>query len=624
LATEQALELLTLVPFALILMVVGRDAVRRPYRANIDIALFFAALTLAVGAGPVTALLGLGDVIWLAVLTRTLAVALPYLLLRLVADFARVPRLVMRAAEVGFVLGVVAVVVWPELPVPVIFAIVLYFAGLQVYCALEFVAAARREHGVTGRRMQAAAVGSVLLGAAIVVAGAESAASSTSALGDLLLRLGLLGAGLAYMAGFAPPTLLRRAWQQPELRMFLQRVATLPWLGDMAAVVRGIEEGAAQSFGAERATVSLWDAEAGVLRAQSSDPRDESAEVVSESRPGEFVSGRAFTERRAIFTPDAVAADPANAAVYRQWNARAIMAAPMVAGDELLGVLSVYGSRAPVFAGEDLDLIQLLADQAAITLKSRNLLEEATGIRAREEATRLRDDFLSAAAHDIKTPLTSIMGYAQILEMKAKASPDEPLDLAILGRITREAERLRDLVARLLDVGRAESEDLVSGERVRADLVAMAREACERHATERHPCAVAADGPVAAEVDPIRVAQLLDNLVENGKKYSPDGGELTVRVWREEGPDGAEARIAVRDRGIGIPTADVPHVFERFRRAANIDDRRFAGMGLGLYICRTIAEQHGGRIWVESHVGQGSTFHVALRETAPEKGEDGG
>ncbi len=101
---------------------------------------------------------------------------------------------------------------------------------------------------------------------------------------------------------------------------------------------------------------------------------------------------------------------------------------------------------------------------------------------------------------------------------------------------------------------------------------------------------------------------MLENLVENALKYSETPNPVRVRVWAE----GGEGRVRVQDHGIGIPAADVPHVFERFRRASNVDDRRFAGMGLGLYICRGIVEQHGGRIWVESTLGEGSRFEVSL------------
>src|SRR5689334_11560148 len=106
-----------------------------------------------------------------------------------------------------------------------------------------------------------------------------------------------------------------------------------------------------------------------------------------------------------------------------------------------------------------------------------------------------------------------------------------------------------------------------------------------------------AAGPVIGWYDPTRIQQLLENLVENAVKYSPAGGAVRVRVWREADWN----RLSVADPGIGTPKGDLPHVFERFHRGSNnVDDRHFAGMDLGLYICRGIVEPHGGRIWVES------------------------
>ena len=102
--------------------------------------------------------------------------------------------------------------------------------------------------------------------------------------------------------------------------------------------------------------------------------------------------------------------------------------------------------------------------------------------------------------------------------------------------------------------------------------------------------------------------QLIDNLVENALKYSPADSEVLVRAWR----DGDAAHITVTDRGIGIPAADLPNLFDRFHRGSNVDDRRFQGLGLGLYICRAIVEEHGGQLSAESELGKGSTFHVVL------------
>jgi len=605
-------QLTTQVAFLLILVVVVAQAIRRPYPANIHIGLFFGALCVGVGLSWMPDLLAIEFPGWLGTVSRTLIVALPYLLLRIVSDFSEVRRWLLRVAEFGMVLSVAAVIVWEDLPAPAVVLIVGYFVGFHLFAGAKFLREARQAPGVTRRRMQAAASGSAVFSLAILVAGLQAVVPGLEGWLEVPIQLLVLVAALAYVVGFAPPALLRRAWQEPELRSFLGRVAELPWLEDFAATIRGIEAGAAASFGAERASLLLWDPESGTLRL----PQESPGPRVEGVRPGDFIAGQAFQEGHAIFAPHAAKADPRNAEVYAQWDARAIVAAPVRAGGEPLGVLSVYGRRAPVFAEDDLGLVQLLADQAAIVLKNRRLLEEASEVRAREEAMRIRDDFLSAAAHDLRTPLQSILGSAEVLERRASLHPDEPVHIESLHRISREAKRLGDFVSRLLDVGRAETGTLMVEERQQTALEELAHEACERHSTEKHPCVVEGDSRVVAPVDRMRISQVLDNLIDNGKKYSPRGGEITVRVWQEPGTNGEKtARIAVRDRGIGIPSSDLPHVFERFRRASNVDDRRFSGMGLGLYICRTITEQHDGRIWLESRVGEGSTFHVALPVT---------
>src|SRR5262249_11773621 len=126
-------------------------------------------------------------------------------------------------------------------------------------------------------------------------------------------------------------------------------------------------------------------------------------------------------------------------------------------------------------------------------------------------------------------------------------------------------------------------------------------------------CRLDADQAIVAAVDPIRVRQLLEHLVDNAVKFSPAGARVVVRVWQQ-----AEmARFDVRDVGIGIPPLEVESVFERFHRASNVDDRRFAGLGLGLYLSRGIVEQHGGHIWAAANPDGGTIFSVSLPVTAP-------
>ena len=185
--------------------------------------------------------------------------------------------------------------------------------------------------------------------------------------------------------------------------------------------------------------------------------------------------------------------------------------------------------------------------------------------------------------------------------------PQAPADLTSIQILVRETRRLQRLVLELLDASRAEHGQLI-GEQNTVDLTSLAQMVCARHTSGLHTCEVEAGEPIVGVYDDVRLEQVLDNLVENAVKYSPHGSPVHVRLWRQE----QEVLLTVSDSGIGIPDADLPHVFERFYRSANADDRHFPGLGLGLYICRTIVEQHGGRIWVTSDLGQGTTFHIAL------------
>jgi signal transduction histidine kinase len=199
------------------------------------------------------------------------------------------------------------------------------------------------------------------------------------------------------------------------------------------------------------------------------------------------------------------------------------------------------------------------------------------------------------------------------MQRRAARNPTAPADQVGLERLVREAHRLKTLVGELLDAARFDH-DSPAPVTESVDLAAIAREVCARERPYPSACHLTADEAVVGAFDPVRMRQLLENLIENAAKYSPRGTDVRVEVWRE----GDVGRIAVHDLGIGIPPQDMPSLFERFHRGSNVDDRHFAGLGLGLYICRQIVLQHGGRIWVDSTLGQGSTFHVELplREAA--------
>jgi len=539
--------------------------------------------------------------VWLTIFDSVLIMALPYLLIRLLNDFTTVPTLIVRGAEVGLVVAIVSlIVVPPPLPGAQVLLLVMYFCAYMLYVAAAFARAGGAAHGVTRRRMHAVALGSGLFGLSLLALGVIPLLPTR--LGDavrLLEQLALLASCVAYFIGFATPSLLRRAWQEPELRSFLSHAASLPRLPDTAAIVRELERGAEAALGAPAASIGLWDGTDDTLHYSGPGPNVFPSD--------ELIGGQAFTAQRAIFSANAPRDDPQYADLYRATNATAVLAAPITAGQQRLGVLSVFAPRAPLFADEDLRLLQLLADQGAVILESRALIDEAARVRAREEATRLKDDFLSAAAHDLKTPLTSIIATAQLLERRALRQPDRPIDPQALTRIVTEALRLRALVIELLDAARTEQGNLL-GRREPVDLTALAEEIGARHRSALHQVSIAAPGPAVGTYDRARIAQLLENLVENAIKYSPAGGEVAIGIRAL----GGQAEITVTDQGIGIPAADLAHLFERFHRGTNVDDRQFAGMGLGLYICRGIVEEHGGRISASSVFGQGSTFLITI------------
>jgi signal transduction histidine kinase len=599
---QQLTGMLSQIPFVLIFAVTLAQAIRRPRRTSIDTAVLFGAFTTVVIISWAADMLDYSGARAVTTSQVILIAALPHLLLRVAGDFVDVSENLERASGIGLAaLSVAAIASGDALPGWLVIATALYFVVVVVYSAIAFVHGARHARGVTARRLHAAAAGSVVVGMVILTIAARLLIDDFPAMWSVILeRMLTVISGICYFVAFSPPRLLRRAWQEPEIRSLLGRVAMLPRLPQTSMIVRELQEGAAAAVGAPHAAIGLWDAEQNLLRFA----RDG---AIIDIIPGEWIAGRAFSKQQAIFSENTIHDDPVHGDTYLARHATTMLAAPITAGVRRLGVLTVFAPRLPIFADDDLQLVQLLADQAAVVLESRALIDEATRVQAREEATRLRDDFLVSAAHDLRTPLTAVITRAQIIERRARREPAAPTDLEGIRNIIGDLRRLNALISELLDAARVEHGRLVEAH-ANVDLVALIAEAGKRHDWSRHQLVLDTPQPVIGACDPVRVAQLIDNLIENAIKYSPNGGEVRIALRATEN----EARVTVSDKGVGIPPADTPHIFERFHRAGNVDTARFSGMGLGLYICRGIVEQHGGKIGVQSHLGEGTTFEVSL------------
>ena len=573
---------------------------RRPSWAALDTFLFFAVIAVILVAGDVADIVGFAGHPTLSVVNWVGISALPFLLLRLVDDFRPQPMWVMALATLAWA-GVALVGILTPQPWGLVSLVVVAFVfALGIYASLGFLREARRSSGVTQHRMQAVAVGSGLLAVVLLLAGVNVVFPDATPVIGVVNQVLSLALVLAYFVGFAPPAFLRRSWQEPTLRALLAEAAQLVQLPDPRSIARRIEERAVAVTGADGAGVGIWDEQAGVLVF-------EGANGERLIPPGDFIAGRSFQAQAPMFSGRAERDAPEHAAEYRATGIHAIAASPITSGDHRLGLLVVYAARPPLFTDDVLGLVGLIAEQAALVLRSHQLLREAAQVRAMAEMTRLKDDFLSVVAHDVRTPLTTILLNAELLEQTMDGGSSNARRASSL---RTEALRLKQLVEDYLDVVRADERR--AARREPADLVVLVREAIDSMGEDVRRVTVDGDPSVDGGYDAPRIHQLVQNLVSNALKYSePDEPvQVTVRA------DGADAIIDVTDHGIGIPDDDQAMLFERFHRGQNTDDRRYGGLGLGLYICKQIAEEHGGSITVTSRIGVGSTFTVRLRRWA--------
>ncbi len=311
--------------------------------------------------------------------------------------------------------------------------------------------------------------------------------------------------------------------------------------------------------------------------------------------------------RRSLFVPKletgAASHEGLDLSLLDKERFSAAIVVPIKTERRVYGMLCSLGSRPATFEEDDLTFGGLVAERLGVTLEIADLIRE---LRAALEA---RDEFVSIATHELKTPLSVLRGYAQLLQTKK----DGALSRQALAAIDGQTRRLNDLVNDLLDVSRLRSGRLdLNPERF--DLVELVREMVERFALLTP---TGESSRVRLEVkeahlwgnwDRGRIEQVLTNLLSNALKYSPSGGEVLVEVGRR----GNDALVSVRDQGIGIPAEQQARIFEPFGRASNARVKKIEGAGLGLHISKEIVERHGGRIWFTSEEGRGSTFCFTL------------
>ena len=592
-------ELVRLVTNALFLVVfVGalRTALRERSRTSVDATVLFGALAFVVAQSQIAALLGTQLPVALGLLSAVLFLSLPYLQLRLVDDFAGVPPLLLRLCLGGLVAGFAAVVIGVlkivEIPAAVPFVVALalvYFVGFCAYAAVVLIREARQAKGVARNRMVAAAGGALALSLTLIAALTTTIVGPAASVGSMVLSL---CSAVAYLVAFAPPVLLKRAWREPALRSFLTRAAAISPHDPPETILRGLEVAIGRAAPGQSARIGLVDEATAALAIGDDDELLGSAEIMAtvlESQTPRFV----------------------------RTAAGATLAAPITGRGRRIGVLAVIGRRAPLFATDDLDLVQLLAEQAAIVLDGARLYQDlASANRDLGQATRVKSEFLANMSHELRTPLNAILGFSGLLSEQLTGSMNDK-QKRFLRNIQEAGEHLLELINDVLDLSRVEAGKLeLRAEVLTLDVLLEPVSAAARTAAQAKGVLFTMETGDTPPIflDPTRVRQVLFNLVSNAVKFTPGGGHVTLRAFIES----RDLLFEVADTGVGIPDEARDRmfgVFERFHEGRS----GAAGTGLGLALTKRLVEQMGGTIGFESEAGTGTTFRVCLSDVVTEQ-----
>jgi signal transduction histidine kinase len=381
---------------------------------------------------------------------------------------------------------------------------------------------------------------------------------------------------------------------------------------DALPVLEAITENALRFCAAEDALVVLPDG--GDLRLAAHRGPVPVASDLRYPNDGTSMTSRAFLEARTIAVQDLqTAADfPRGAEHARAVGHHAVVVAPLLRDGAAIGTINLRRFDTRPFSDREIEALETFAAQAVIAIENVRLFKEIQEKSAQlAEASRHKSEFLANMSHELRTPLNAVIGFSDVLEQRlfgelSDRQSEYVRDIASSGR------HLLDLVNEILDLSKVEAGrmELEPGEFALAETIrgtlAFVRERAARQTIE-----LAADVPPdlgTVVADERKIRQVLLNLLSNAVKFTPDGGTIAVRAQRNNG----EVQVSVRDTGIGIAPEDQAKVFDEFQQVGKASDRSREGTGLGLTLAKRFIELHGGRIWVESELGKGTTFTFAI------------
>jgi signal transduction histidine kinase/CheY-like chemotaxis protein len=482
------------------------------------------------------------------------------------------------------------------------------FIGVEALAAAYLLLEARRRRGPAAVRMAIAAISTGLLAAAfLVAAGGAFGPDVRAATTPVATGLGLLAA-LGYIVAFLPPPAVRRVWQSSATVAYGQRLIEGS-SGSVESIWEGLADFAA-TMSAGAAAVIVRTETGGYEAAASGIPVD--ASPVTTSELDDLLVGHGGPELE-VRSAGALASRLAERS-GAQFVSAVSLTLPAGGPAAVLVILNRYRS---LFHGSDLELLRALGAQTALMAERRAIVADqeqlaqrlAATVEALRAAAAAKSDFLASMSHELRTPLSAILGFSDLMRHEAPAGDTVNVPIEWVEHIHTGGSHLLTLINDVLDLAKVEAGRLdLHPEPV--DLATAISESVSglRPLAERKRLRVDVNATtLTATIDRGRFRQILYNLLSNAIKYTPDGGTIGI----ESTGSSTEVRVTVADSGIGIDEADQPHVFEEFRQVGDPSTRE-PGTGLGLALTRRLVEAHGGRIELESALGQGSRFIVIL------------
>ena len=593
--------------FAVVFVAVLLDYVRRRDPLSRDLVLVFGSVASIFVVQLIGLVLGTPPV-WLSVASGLLILAQPLFTLRLTARLRPVPRVVIAAAVIGYVVTSVPLFVLRPLPP------LLVLAALAVFAITEFLAAgylaleARNRTGAARFRLTLAAGATALFGAALLSAGAGAAGAPE--LGQAVARIVALLAALGYAAAFLPSGPLGRVWQgMAAYRYVLAMLETERDSTDQdksIAIWRRFAEIGREIAGADAAViVGLGGAESRVIASAGIDPGDVAATWPADVGNALLADGQ-VEMRRPVSVLSPIAQELAGRIDAPLGSVMAFPADRMA--------LILLARHRSLFGADDRALIRLLAAQAEALAEREQLFAEQARLADRLfAASQAKSDFIASMSHELRTPLSAILGFSELMRAEPRHEDGRLVPDEWIEHIHTGGQHLLALINDVLDLAKVEAGRLEL-EREPFDLRGLILETIAglRPLAERKRLTITSHGGSEMLLaDRGRVRQILYNLLSNAIKFTPDGGSIAVEAL---GGDGS-VHVSVTDTGTGIAPADQEVIFDEFKQVGAIGERQ-AGTGLGLALARRLVEAHGGQIELESELGKGSRFTVTFPQTA--------